>query len=71
MSRDFVGGVSLILSHHPAKFGVHKIYESGNITFFICQVTTKSKCHVTLWVGSTHPRPLGSIDLVKVEIKGF
>ena len=46
-------------SHHPAKFvdlafGVHTLYESGNITFFICQVTTMSKCHVTLWVGSPH-----------------
>ena len=25
---------SLILSHHPAKFGVRRLCESGNITFF-------------------------------------
>ena len=63
------GWLSLILSHHPATFGVHIIYDSGNITFFICQVTTK--CFVTLWVGSTHPRPLGSIGIAEVEIKRF
>ena len=65
------GCISLILSHDLDKFGVYKIYESGNATFFICQVTTILKCHVTLWVGSLHPRPLGSIGLVKVEIKRF
>ena len=36
----------LILSHHPAKFGVHRPCESGNITLFICHVTTILKCHV-------------------------
>ena len=30
----------LILSQHPAKFGVHRPCESGNITFFICPVNT-------------------------------
>ena len=48
--------IFLILSHHTAKFGVHTLYESGNITFFICQVTTTSKYHVTLWVGCPHLR---------------
>ena len=42
------GWGSLILSHHPAKFGVHRLCESGDITFFICHVTTISKCHMTL-----------------------
>ena len=37
--------VPLILSHHPAKFGVHRPCESGNVTFFICHVTTILKCH--------------------------
>ena len=45
-----------ILSHHPAKFGVHKPCECGDMTFFICHVTTISKCHVTLWVGSSHTK---------------
>ena len=48
VSRDFVSEVPLILSHHPAKFGVHRPCESGDITFFICHVTSISKCHVTL-----------------------
>ena len=65
------GWIFLILSHHPAKFGVHTLDERRNIMSFICQVTTMSKCHVTLWVGSPHPRPLGSIGLAKVEIKRF
>ena len=38
--------------YHSAKFGVHRPFESGDITFLIGHVTTKSKCHVTLWVGS-------------------
>ena len=48
---------SLVLSHHPAKFGVHSPCESWGITFIVCHVTTISKCHVTLWVGSPHPKP--------------
>ena len=46
---------SLILSL-PAKFGVHRPWESGNITFFICHVTTILKCHINLWVGLSHPK---------------
>ena len=46
----------IILSHYPAKFGVHRPRESGDITFFICHVTVISKCHMTLWVGSPHPK---------------
>ena len=46
----------IILSHYPAKFGVHKPCESGDITFFICYVTVILKCHVTLWMGSPHPK---------------
>ena len=43
---------AIILSHYPAKFGTHRPWESGNITFLICNVTAISKCHVTLKVGS-------------------
>ena len=46
----------IILSHYPAQFGVHRPCESGDITFFICHVTVISKCRVTLWVGSPHPK---------------
>ena len=56
VSRDFVG--PLILSHQSAKFGVHRPCESGNITFFICPVTLILKCHLTLWLGSPHPKLL-------------
>ena len=45
-----------MLSHHLAKFGVHTLYENGNITLFICQVITMLKCHVNLWMGSSHPK---------------
>ena len=50
--RRFCGWGSLILSYHSAKFGLHGPCESGDVTFVICHVTTKWKCHVTLWVGS-------------------
>ena len=53
-SRDFVGGGSPVLSHKLAKFRIHRPCESGDITFFICHVTTILKCHVTLSVGSSH-----------------
>ena len=45
-----------ILSHHPAKFGIRRPCESGNITLLICHVTTWLICYETLWVGSLHPR---------------
>ena len=51
VSRDFVGGGSLVLSHELANLRIHRPCESGNITFFICHVTTILKSHVTLWVG--------------------
>ena len=66
------GWGSLILSHHSAKFGVHRPCESesGDLTFFICHPTTISKCHVTFRLGplilSHHPamfrvhRPYGT-----------
>ena len=41
---------SLILSHHPAKFRLHRPCESGNINL-ICHVITVLKCRVTLCVG--------------------
>ena len=50
------GWSPLILSHHPAKFGVHKPCERRDTIFFICHVTAVSECHVTLQVGSPHPK---------------
>ena len=38
----------LILSHHYGKSGGHRPSESGDITFLICHMTTRSICHVTL-----------------------
>ena len=62
VSRDFAGGF-LILSHHPAKFGVHRPCKSEDITFFIYHMTTWSTCHMTFWVGclilSHHPAKFG------------
>ena len=52
----FFGWGPFILIHHPSKFGVHRPCESGIITFFICHVTRISKCHVILWVVSSHPK---------------
>ena len=51
VSRDFVCGGSLVLSHELAKFRIHSPCESGDTTFFICHVTKISKYHLTLWVG--------------------
>ena len=50
----YCGWGPLILSHHPAKFGVHRPCESGNITSLICHVTTWSMRLMTLRVGSPH-----------------
>ena len=47
---------SLTVSHHPAKFGVHRPCESGDITSLICHVTTQSMYHVTLWVRFPYPK---------------
>ena len=52
------GWGSLILSHHPAKFGIHRSCDSGDITSVICYVTAWSMCHVTLWVEFLHPKSL-------------
>ena len=44
-------------------FGIHRPYESGDITSLSCQVTTWLMYHVTLWVGSLilsyHPAKFG------------
>ena len=47
-----------------------------NMTVLIFHVTTKYKCHVTFWAGSSHPdsapyKVLGNIGIVNVEIKRF
>ena len=55
MSRVFVG-VVFILSHHLTTFWGHGPSESGDITFFICQVTTWLKSPVNFWVGFPHPK---------------
>ena len=63
VSRDFLGGYLIVSLYYgpPAKLGVHRPCESGDITFFICRVQIKkyaiSEFHVTLWVGSPHPKP--------------
>ena len=41
-----------ILSHHPAKFGIHRSWESEDITSLICHVTKWLICHVTCGWGS-------------------
>ena len=43
-------------SHHPAKFVGLASCESEAKILLICHVTTQSKCHVTLCVGSPHPK---------------
>ena len=54
------GWGSLILSQHLAKFGLHRLCESRNTTFFICHRTAKLKCHVTFWMVTPHPKsPIG------------
>ena len=54
---------SLIVSHYPAKFGVHRVCESGNITFFVCHVTMLLKFHINCGWGcltlSHHHAKLG------------
>ena len=43
-----------ILSHHPAKFGIHRPCESGDITSLIYLMITCLMCHVTCgWVSSS------------------
>ena len=66
MSRNFVRGF-LILKHQPAKLGVHRPCEGGDITSFICQVTKISKCHLTLWVKYHHPAKFGVYMLCESE----
>ena len=46
------GWCPFILSHHPAKFEIHRPWESWDITSLICHVTTRSMCHVTCGWGS-------------------
>ena len=63
VSRDFVGEGSLVLSHELVKFRIHRPCESGDITFFVWQVTTISKSHVTcgwgLFILSHQPAKFG------------
>ena len=42
----------VVLSHHPAKSGMNRTWESGDITFFICHVTTWLMYRVTCRWGS-------------------
>ena len=57
------GWSPFILSHHPTKFGIRRSWESRDITFLICHVTTWSMCHVTCGWGSLilshHPDSFG------------
>ena len=43
-------------SYHPSVFVSLEPCESEDEIFSICLVTTQLKCHVTLWVGSPHPK---------------
>ena len=45
-------------SDHPTKFVSLVPCESKDEIFFICHMTTKLKCHVTLSVGSPHSKSL-------------
>ena len=78
VSGDFLGGISIILSHHHATFSVHTLYEGRNITFLICQVTAMSRyqwlcgrsplvlsCHPTMF-GGYRPGESGDITLFLV-----
>ena len=47
-------GLPLILSYHPAKCGVHRLYSTGNITFLNCHVITWLGCHVKKWGAFPH-----------------
>ena len=58
------GWGSLILSHHPATFGIHRPCESGNITPLIFHVTVSRV--LSTW--ATTILSLGSIGFVKVEM---
>ena len=57
------GWGSLILSHHSARFGVHKPCESGDIASFICHATTWLMCNLSCGWGSLilshHPARFG------------
>ena len=52
-----------ILSHHPARFGIHRSWESGDTTSLICHVTKCLICQVTCGWGplilSHHPTKFG------------
>ena len=45
---------------YPAKFGIHRPYERGDITSLSFPVTKWSMCHMTLWVVFPHPKSLTS-----------
>ena len=52
-----------MMSKHPAKFGVHRCYDSGDIPFSICHVTTWSivtwLCGWGALILSDHPAKFG------------
>ena len=52
VSREFVGEVP----SSKVTTLLSLPYESGNMTLFICHVTTISKCHVNFWMEPIHPK---------------
>ena len=56
VSRDFLGRASSSWFSTLPSFRVHEPCECGHKTFLICHVTTWLIRHVTLGVGSPHPK---------------
>ena len=60
VSHDFLGGVPSSWFSTLTSFGGHGPYECGHKMFLICHVATWVMRHVTLCVGSPHPKiPIG------------
>ena len=54
-SHGFEGWVPTA-SYYSAKFGGHRYCGSADIGFYICQLTTSSKGHLTRYVGSSNSK---------------
>ena len=60
VSGDLLGGDPSSWFSFLSSFGDHGPCECGHKTFLICHVTSWLMRHVTLWVGSPHPKsPIG------------
>ena len=56
VSCDFLGGVPSSWFSTLPSFGAYEPCECGHKTFLICHFTTWLMRHMTLWVGSPHPK---------------